>query len=176
MKWSSDVTSRAHISGWRSGTRATAVPTRSVVVAAAIAWQVNSGSYSPGRWPAGSAGASVEPGDGGYGYIDSYCSKNTTCSGTQIEWNPRPSAAWATSRTYAGPRPFPPSNASTNPISQAPISGTLRVERQCLVDRQLTTPTSSTTAASHGGRVIAHTAMGSSSPDSSMARRTKWVA
>ena len=71
MKWSSAVTSRAHTSGWRNGTSATAVPTRNVVVAAAIAMQVNSGSNRPGRSPAGSAGAAAEPGDGGYGYTDS---------------------------------------------------------------------------------------------------------
>ena len=135
MKWSSDVTSRAHINGWRSGTRATAVPTRSVVVAAAIAWQVNSGSYSPGRWPAGSAGASVEPGDGGYGYTESYCSKNTTCSGTQIEWNPSALGRLGDVAHVRRAATLPPSNASTNPMSQAPIAGTLRVQRQRLVDR-----------------------------------------
>ena len=70
LKWSRVLTSRAHSSGWRNGSRATAVPTRSVVVCSASAWHVRSGSNSAGRWPTGSCGDDVEPGSGGYGYTD----------------------------------------------------------------------------------------------------------
>ena len=59
----------------------------------AAAWQAKSGSNNPARLPTGSVGRSDEPGWGGYGYTDWYCSKNTTCSGIHKEWNPRASVA-----------------------------------------------------------------------------------
>ena len=61
----------------------------------ASAWHVSSGSNSAGCLPTASFGVASEPGSGGYGYSDSYSSKNTRCSGTQTEWNPSASAAWA---------------------------------------------------------------------------------
>ena len=98
LKWSSVATSRAQSSGCRSGTSATAEPTRSVVVCKASAWHVNNGSNSAGRSPTGSLGDSAEPGSGGYGYSESKWRKNTMCSGTHTEWKPSASAAWAKSR------------------------------------------------------------------------------